>query len=152
MKILFTILSIILSITYSFSQKTNPNYNEALATELGADAYGMKQYVFVILKTGSNQSTDKALKDSCFAGHMSNITKLVTENKLVVAGPMFKNENGYRGIFILNVTTLEEATLLLATDPAINAEFLEPELYEWYGSAALSEYLDVSDKIWKIGF
>ncbi len=26
----------------------------------------------------------------------------------------------------------------------------DPELYNWYGSAALPEYLEASDRIWKI--
>jgi hypothetical protein len=34
----------------------------------------------------------------------------------------------------------------LIKDPAIASHFLEPELYEWYGSAALPEYLP-ADKI-----
>jgi uncharacterized protein YciI len=76
----------------------------------------------------------------------------VKEKKLIVAGPMVKNEKSYRGIFILDVSTIEDANLLLETDPAIKAKFLEPELYEWYGSAALPEYLETSDKVWKIGF
>ena len=152
MKYFLTLLIIFLSINVSFSQKTNPNYDEELATKLGADDYGMKKFVFVILKTGTNESTDKALKDSCFTGHMNNIDRLVKEKKLIVAGPMVKNEKSYRGIFILDMPTIEEARVLLETDPAIKANFLEPELYVWYGSAALSEYLEASDKVWKIGF
>jgi uncharacterized protein YciI len=134
------------------SQKTNPNYDSNLATKLGADDYGMKKYILVILKTGSNVSDNKAFKDSCFSGHLNNINRLVKEKKLIVAGPMVKNEKSYRGIFILDVSTIEDANLLLETDPAIKAKFLEPELYEWYGSAALPEYLETSDKVWKIGF
>ncbi len=152
MQQVITFLIILLSTATAISQKTNPNYDEALATKLGADDYGMKSYVFVILKTGSNESTDKELRDSCFLGHMNNIGRLVDEGKLIIAGPMEKNDNSYRGIFILDVPTIEEAGKLLLTDPAINAKFLEPELYSWYGSAALSAYLEASDKIWKVGF
>ncbi|MDH7448423.1 YciI family protein [Aquimarina sp. 2201CG14-23] len=152
MKYFLTISIIILSINVSFAQKTNPNYDAELATKLGADDYGMKKFVFVILKTGTNKSTDKSFKSTCFTGHMNNIARLVKEKKLIVAGPMVKNEKSYRGIFILDVPTKEEANTLLETDPAIKAKFLEPELYIWYGSAALSEYLEASDKVWKIGF
>jgi uncharacterized protein YciI len=152
MKHIYIILAILLSVTSSMAQKTNPNYDPELATKLGADDYGMKSYVFVILKTGKNQSKDKVLIDSCFAGHMNNIRRLVKDKKLIVAGPMEKNDKTYRGIFILDVLTKDEAKLLLETDPAIKEEFLEPELYMWYGSAALSEYIDTSDKIWKTGF
>jgi uncharacterized protein YciI len=152
MKTFVTLLAVILSVTASMAQKTNPNYDSDLATKLGADDYGMKKYIFVILKTGSNESKDKILKDSCFAGHFNNINRLVVERKLIVAGPIFKNEKSYRGIFILDVSTLEEANIILETDPAIKAKFLEPEVYEWYGSAALPEYLEASDKVWKEGF
>lgn len=69
----------------------------------------MKTYVFVILKTGSNTSTDKAAKDKAFEGHMKNITRMADKGKLPVAGP-FDNGGNHRGIFILNVTTFGEAT------------------------------------------
>lgn len=130
-------------------QSENPKYDSALAKKLGADDYGMKSYVLVILKTGSNKTSDKALRDSCFSGHMKNINRLVDLGKLVVAGPFGKNDKEYRGIFILNASTLEEAGELLQTDPAIKEKFLDVDLYKWYGSAALSEYLQAADKIWK---
>jgi uncharacterized protein YciI len=133
----------------AIGQTTNPNYDEELAKILGADDFGMKSYVLAILKTGSNKTSDNVLINNCFAGHLENIWRLVKENKLIVAGPLGKNENSYRGIFILNVTTLEEANELLQTDPAIKENLLEADLYLWYGSAALSEYLKTSDKIWK---
>ena len=152
MKSIYTIIIICFFTAPVLSQKTNPNYDEALATKLGADDYGMKSYIFVMLKTGTNMSTDKSARDSCFAGHMNNIGRLVDEGKLIVAGPLGKNENGYRGIFILDVPTLEEAQELMQTDPAIHAQYLQPELFMWYGSAALPEYLKASDKIWKVGF
>mgnify|MGYP001951522803 CR=1 FL=1 len=148
MKNLTSIVLLIFSVTIAFAQE-NPKYDAALAKKLGADDYGMKSYIFVMLKTGSNTSTNKAVRDSCFAGHMANMTKMVEAKKLVVAGPMGKNDNNYRGIFILNVATKEEAKELLKTDPAINAKFLAADLYEWYGSAALPEYLPASDKVWK---
>jgi len=109
----------------------------------------MKQYVMVILKTGSNQLEKGAKRDSLFAGHMRNINRLVGLKKLIVAGPFEKNDKSYRGIFILNVSTLEEATKILETDPTIKEKVLEPELFLWYGSAALPEYLKTADKLWK---
>ena len=129
---------------------SNPNYDASLAQKLGADDYGMKGYVLVMLKTGENQTTDKAFISNSFRGHLENINRLVEQGKLIVAGPLGKNDNNYRGIFILNVTTLEEAEKLMQTDPAIKSGLLAIELYNWYGSAALPEYLEASDKIWKV--
>lgn len=88
----------------------NPNYDKSLSEKLGGDDYGMKSYFLVILKTGTNKSTDKAFINESFRGHMQNIDKLVADGKLIVAGPLGKNEQQYRGIFILNnIKTIEEA-------------------------------------------
>jgi uncharacterized protein YciI len=148
MKTLFTFLLLTLTIT-AMAQTKNPNYDAELAKTLGGDDYGMKKYILVILKTGTNTTTEKTERDSLFRGHLDNIGRLVELNKLIVAGPLGKNDKTYRGIFILNVTSFEEANQLLETDPAVKEKLLEAELYEWYGSAALPEYLKASDKIWK---
>lgn len=129
---------------------SNPDYDAGLAQKLGADDYGMKSYIWVILKTGTNKTADQTLINNSFRGHLDNINRLVEQGKMIIAGPLGKNDNAYRGIFILNVPTLDEAERLLQTDPAIKEGLLEVELYNWYGSAALPEYLEFSDKIWKI--
>jgi len=149
MKILPLLFLFFVLTANAFAQNENPNYNPALAEELGADDYGMKSYVLVILKTGSNQSEDSELIQSSFAGHMQNINRLVDSGELIVAGPLFSNPQNYRGIFILNVDSIEKAEELLQTDPAINKNFLDAELFQWYGSAALGEYLEAADQIWK---
>jgi uncharacterized protein YciI len=129
----------------------NKYYDAALAERLGADDYGMKGFLLVILKTGSNQTTDRDFINESFRGHLDNINRLVKEDKLIVAGPLGKNERNYRGIFILhNIQNIEDARELLQTDPAIKAGLLDVEIYNWYGSAALPVYLEYSDKIWKV--
>ncbi len=145
MKIVFACLLFCLFTQGLLAQTEDRRYNKALADSLGADEYGMKMYILVLLKTGSNQTKDKAAIGKLFAGHMENINKLAANGKLVVAGPMEKNDKFYRGIFILNVKTAEEAGLLLKTDPAIAAKLLDAELYPWYGSAALPMYLKYHD-------
>ncbi len=151
-KIMKTIITFCLCLitTYALAQTPNPNYDSTLAKKLGADDYGMKGYVLVMLKTGTNTTATKTEIDSCFRGHMNNINHLVETGDLVVAGPMGKNDKTYRGIFILNVNSIEKAKELLIADPAVNYNILEAEYYIWYGSAALPEYLESSDKIWKV--
>ena len=157
MKYIFTLTILVFS-TITFGQSalekdtlnSNPNYDKSLAEKLNSDDYGMKSYFLVILKSGMNTTTDKELINESFRGHMENINRLVEEGKLIVAGPFAKNEYNYRGIFILNnIQSIEEADELLQTDPAIKNELLDYELFTWYGSAALPEYLPFSDKIWK---
>lgn len=134
------------------TQGINANYDKNLADSLEGDEYGMKRYVLVILKTGTNAISDKTITDSLFRGHMQSINSLVKAGKLVVAGPLQKNEKAYRGIFILNVKSLEEAQVLLDKDPAIKAKLLDSELFVWFGSAALPMYLGFHEKVEKKKF
>ena len=127
----------------------NTTYDSVLAKKLNADANGMKSYYLVILKTGSAKITDKKKSDSIFGGHMKNIQRLALENKLVVAGPMGKNDKTYRGIFILNTDNKEEAERMVATDPAVQAKIFNAEYYPWYAMAALQEIMSLHKKISK---
>jgi uncharacterized protein YciI len=151
-KVIKTVLITMVAISFfqqATAQNNNANYNLKLATELGADDYGMRSYVLVILKTGSNKTTDKILLDSLFAGHMSNMTILSEQGKLIVAGPFQKNRNNFRGLFILNTSDTTEARKMVKSDPAVNAGVLDADLYPWYGSAALPVYLETHKKIQK---
>lgn len=149
MKSIFTFIITVCISTAACAQITNSAFDKALSEKLGADEYGMKMYVFVILKTGDNKTQEKSFIDSCFAGHMANMERLSKANQLFVARPFGKNDADFRGLFILNVKTIKEADLLLETDAAIKSNLLKAELYPWYGSAALPEYLDAHNKIWK---
>ena len=133
----------------SFSQKVNPQYDSTLAERLGADDYGMKYYTLVILKSGSAKIESKTKRDTLFRGHLDNIRKLAISGKLIVAGPLDQNEKSYRGIYILDVRTIKEAEKLLETDAAIKAGVFDTEIFKWYGSAALPEYLETHKKIEK---
>ena len=133
-------------------QKHNPEYDSLLAKRLGADDYGMKRYVLVILKTGTAIIEPGARRDSLFKGHMENINRLAEEGKLVVTGPLGDNSFAYRGIFILKVPTIAEAQKLIYTDPTVKEQIFDAELIEWYGSAALGEYLDTDRKAGKYKF
>ena len=149
MKNSIQILAFLLITSIGFSQETDTKYDESLAKSLKADEYGMKKYVFCLLKSGTNTTASKEETKKLFEGHMANIGKLAKEGKLVVAGPFMKNDRNYRGIYIFNVETIEEAQALVATDPAINAKLLEAELTPWYATAALQETLKIHEKIAK---
>ncbi len=130
-------------------QETHNDYDEQLAEQLGADEYGMRSYVFVVLKTGPAVITDESRRKEIFAGHFSNMGKLATEGKLVLAGPFIEGGKK-RGLYIFNVATIEEAKALVSTDPAVAAEIFIAEYTKFYGSAALLELNKVHKKIQKI--
>lgn len=147
MKLLVITALMALSAISLHAQTANPGYNKPLADSLGADAYGMKYYVLVILKTGPRSTENKDTVTALFRGHMENIGRLAKSGKLAVAGPLGKNDRNWRGIFILNVPTVEEAEALLQSDPAVAGGLLAADCLRWYGSAALPMYLPYHDKV-----
>ena len=111
-------------------------YDAALAAQLGADDHGMRKYVLVILKTGPTPVQKGEKRDAMFKGHFANMEKLAGEGKLAYAGPL-DGVDGWRGMFIFAVTSIEEAKKLAETDPVIiNGEMIA-EYHVHYGSAAL---------------
>lgn len=133
------------------AQTVKVAYDSLLAKKLGADDYGMKHYVMALLKKGPNRTQDSTTAANIQAGHMKNIERMAKEGKLVVAGP-FEDDWDVRGIYIFNVSTVEEAQKLTATDPAIIAGRLVMELHPFYCSAALMQVNDVHNTIQKKGF
>ena len=125
-----------------------PNYDEALARSLGADDYGMRAYVLVILRSGPTPVPAGEERTSMFQGHFANMKRLVDEGKLVLAGPLDGVE-GRRGIFVLATKDIEEARRLVATDPVIEKGEMVAEYHVYYGSAALMTIRDLHGKIAK---
>lgn len=149
----FLIISPLLFFSYySIGQAPNKDFDSTLAKKLGADQIGMKMYVLAILKSGTATGLSQQQRDSIFAGHMKNINRLANEGKLLTAGPLEKNSQNYRGIYVFNVSTLEEGKQLVATDPAVLAKALDFDLFLWYGTAAMMELPDIHMHIHKYAF
>ncbi|WP_336686631.1 YciI family protein [Chryseobacterium bernardetii] len=150
-KILLPSVFLIAALSSAQEKKAEkPEYNQELAASLGADQYGMKPYTIVMLTTGTAKIEDKTQMSSLMKGHMENIGKLAKEGKIVVAGPFLKkNKENYRGMFIFNTKSKEEAEQWVKTDPAVQAGVFSYEVFPWYGSAALPLYLKHHDEIAK---
>ena len=133
------------------SAETSATYDAKLAEELGADAYGMRQYVMAFLQAGPNREQDAAKAQQLQKAHLENIGRLADAGQLVLAGP-FLDDGELRGIYIFNVTTIEEAQQLTETDPAIQSGHLVMELHPWYGSAALLQVNATHKKLAKESF
>jgi uncharacterized protein YciI len=98
----------------------------------------IRQYWFVLLKTGPNTDADSTSKEILFDKHMANIVKLYNDGILKVAGPFGKNDNEWRGLFVLDCATREEAEDYLQTDAAIAAGLLTAEITPWYTAPTAS--------------
>ena len=95
----------------------------------------VKQFWMVILKTGP---MDKEIKDSTersklFAGHFGNMERLHNDGVLKVAGPFGKNDFTWRGLFILDCKTIEEAEDFVKTDPTVKSGVFIYDIVPWYG-------------------
>ncbi|ROI02104.1 hypothetical protein EGI16_14555 [Chryseobacterium sp. G0240] len=152
MKIRIVFILSILMVNSAIAQqkKEKSKFNQELATSLGADQYGMKAYTMVMLTTGSAKIEDKTKMAELMKGHMDNIGKLADEGKIIVAGPFLeKNKENYRGMFIFNTKSKEEAEQWVKTDPAVQSGIFSYEIFPWYGSAALPLYLKHHEEITK---
>ena len=139
----------VLTLAFPLGAEENA-FDPDLAMRLGADERGMKMYVLCILKTGPNDATVQGEeRKKVFAGHFANINRLVKEGQLALAGPFGKNDRLFRGLYIFNVATVEEAEKLVVLDPAVEAGVFVAELTPWYGSAALMLVGDMHSRIEK---
>lgn len=158
MRFIFS-LSLICFLVISCSEKTENNsievktpkdsiFDSVLAKQSGADKYGMKSYVMAFLKAGPNRDLDSVTAAKLQRAHLDNIFKLADAGKLVVAGP-FMDDTDLKGIYIFNVSTIDEAKKLTESDPAIKAGSLIMELHPWYGPAGLTVLDSIQKKISK---
>jgi uncharacterized protein YciI len=128
-----------------------PEYDAALAAQLGADEHGMHQYVLVILKTGPTPLPKGEKRDAMFKGHFANMERLAADGKLAYAGPL-DGKDGWRGMFIFAVASIDEAKKLAESDPVIINGEMVAEYHVHYGSAALMAVNGMHRKVQKVAF
>ncbi len=123
-------------------------YDPALAAKFGADEFGMRAYVLVILKSGPNRMPAGPERDEMFKGHFANMKRLSDEGQLALAGPL-DGVDGWRGLFILAAKDVEDAKQIASTDPVLKSGEMIAEYHTFYGSAALMGVRDVHGRIAK---
>jgi uncharacterized protein YciI len=93
----------------------------------------MRMYVLGLLYRGEKWTPGKTEETAKIQeAHLANIGRLAKEGKLILAGP-FSGTDDLRGLFLFDVTTIEEARALANTDPAVQAGRLRVDLIQWYG-------------------
>ena len=117
-------ITLLLALTFSLISLAQTKTNEP----------NVKQYWLVVIKTGP---MDAVIKDSVqrakiFQGHFSNMSTLHKEGVLKVAGPFGKNDHQWRGLFILDCKTEEDARRYVTTDPAIAAGIFTVDIVPWW--------------------
>ena len=128
---------------------TRPSgYDAELAKTYGANDNGMRAYVLVILKTGPTRVPDGAERDEMFKGHFANIGRRAEEGKLIAAGPL-DGVDGWRGLFVFAVPSIEEAKELTSTDPVIAKGEMVAEYHKLSSSAGLMAIPELHKKLIK---
>lgn len=94
----------------------------------------IERYWFVLLKTGAKTDFDSTAKAKLLEGHMANINQIYYDGILKVAGPFGKNDLTWRGIFIFDCKTKEEAEKIASSDPAIAAGLFAVDIVPWFGA------------------
>lgn len=125
-----------------------PGHDAALAAKFGADDFGMRRFVLVILKNGPTPLPPGPERDAMYRGHFANMKRLSDAGQLVLAGPLDGAE-GRRGIFVFAVADVEQAKALAATDPVLVRGEMVAEYHRFYGSAALVGIREVHERVAK---
>ena len=97
-----------------------------------APAHRMKQYFFVLLRSGPNRGQSQAEAVKIQEGHMAHIRETAASGQLQIAGPFDDEHGDWRGILIYDVKTIDEARALCAADPAVKAGRLVCDIHGWW--------------------
>ena len=116
----------------AFFMAGSVNMNAQQKPKPKAPEMQIREYWFVLLKSGPNRFQDSATAAQIQAGHMANMMRLYKDGKLKVAGP-FGEDGDWQGIFIFDGER-REVEALLQTDPAIKAGRLLYEIHSWWTS------------------
>lgn len=128
-----------------------PDHDPVLAARLNADSFGMATFYAALLLSGPTRDQDAAAVAAIQQGHMRHIRAMSDSGRLLLAGP-FIGDPAYRGIFVFDVATMEEARALCDADPAIRSGRLEARVIPWYASAALREVPVLHRRIQAVAF
>jgi uncharacterized protein len=100
------------------------------------DMSNMREYYFVeLLRIPNRPTLDSTVSANLQAAHLNNIDSLHRAGKLVLAGPFGDDKGG--GIFILKASSLEEATEMCESDPAIKNGRLNYKVRTWWSDKTM---------------
>jgi uncharacterized protein YciI len=116
----------------------------ALAKQMGADEYGMKQYTLVTFTAGTPiKDTTKA--KIVMKEHLQYLQSMVDKGILVLVGPCIDGGD-LGGISIYNCD-VDEAKTLAGADPAVKEGELLMEAHGWYGAASLAKVPEMQKSV-----
>lgn len=103
--------------------------------------------MLVYLKTGPASATQtKEQATERFKGHMANMSRLADARMLLIGGPFSKpRDKDWRGIFLLDCSSVQLSQNLVMSDPAVKAGVFVCEYHPIKASIALRSTLDLEN-------
>ena len=101
--------------------------------------YDMKKYWLVLLYRGPQRNHDSTATAKIQQAHMNNITRLASEGKIIMAGPI-ASKTDLRGIFIMNGNDSSEVASYINLDSAIITGRLRFEIHPWLTAKGKYEF------------
>jgi uncharacterized protein YciI len=90
----------------------------------------MKRHHLGLLRQATTAALPAADAERLQLEHLRYTRRLLDERKLLAAGP-FTAEGEWRGVFVFNTESLEEARAWADADPAVKAGRLSVEIHPW---------------------
>ena len=139
MKSVFLIILTLLTIVACNDNKKEPAASTTavnkydFTTDTSVYSNEMKRYWLVLLKKGPNRNQDSLSAEKIQTAHLTNISRLVKEGKMIMAGPI-GTDGDLRGIFIMNCSDSAEIERIVNTDSAVMTGRLKMEYYPWWSA------------------
>jgi len=97
----------------------------------------MRTYIVGFLRRGPNWTPEKTAETKKLQeGHMANINRMAETGKLILAGP-FSDSTDLRGMFVFDLTDVEEAKAMAEQDPAVQAGRLVIDWHPWFSASGI---------------
>ena len=97
----------------------------------------MRTYIVGFLRKGPKWTPEKTAETKKLQeGHMANINRMAETGKLILAGP-FSDSTDLRGMFVFDLTDVEEAKAMAEQDPAVQAGRLVIDWHPWFSASGI---------------
>ncbi|MCU0252137.1 MAG: YciI family protein [Vicinamibacterales bacterium] len=105
----------------------------ATSAVLPAAQEKMATFYLCLLVAPSNPAKPPADPAQLQLDHLTNLKAIMASGKGVIAGPI-AGDGRLRGILVLRVNSVEEATAITGADPAVKAGQLAVEVHPWFAA------------------
>ena len=125
----FFALSLLISISV-FASDDKEKSDKKDEAKVEAEMASPTTYVVGIVTRGENWEQDSLKALELQESHVKFLEFLRKQEKLIASGPLTTNMDA-RGLYIFNVSTIEEATAIMSRDKAIEEGWIRMDFHIW---------------------